>query len=131
MPEQRLGCARALDLAVLLLAGYGASQTAARVVAEHLVDAERVGQRSHGLMRLPQYVDEILSGEIDPAAAPVPQPGGATRLDIDGRRCFGPVAAELALTSGVRLAQDHGLALVTVRQCGHRDGSVLTQKGWA
>jgi len=118
MPEKRVSCRRAVDVAASLLVNYGASGENARIVAEHLVDAERVGLPSHGLLRLPQYIDEISAGEIDPAAIPVHRDLG-TRVAMDGRRCFGQVAAELAVGHGARLADENGLGVVTVRQSGH------------
>ncbi len=118
MSEKRLSCSAASDVVVTLMLAYGASEANARAVAEHLVDAERVGLPSHGLLRVPQYVDEILAGEIDPVATPSEQGAGA-RIDMDGRRCFGQVAGQVAVEHGIRLAQKNGVGLVTVRQCGH------------
>jgi len=119
VPDQRLSCPAALELAVSLLVAYGASPPDAQVVGAHLVEAERAGLTSHGLMRVPQYIDEIVAGEIDPTAAPVADQVTATRVEIDGRWCFGQVAAALAVTNGVRLAAEQGMALVSVRHSGH------------
>jgi LDH2 family malate/lactate/ureidoglycolate dehydrogenase len=118
MPEKRLSSSGAFDVAATLLVAYGASRENAKIVAEHLVDAERVGLASHGFLRLPQYIDEILAGEIDPAAVPVDQDHGS-RIDIDGRRGFGQVAGARAVSHGIRLAQERGVGVVTVRQSGH------------
>ncbi len=118
MADKRLSCSAALDVVEQLMVAYGASVTNARTVAEHLVDAERAGLPSHGMLRAPQYVDEILAGEIDPVASPSLRGTGA-RLDMDGRRCFGQVAGEMAVGHGTRLAQEHAIGVVTVQQCGH------------
>lgn len=119
MARVRLTPKTALRLGYDLLAAYGSTPDNARVVAEHLVESERVGLPSHGVMRLPQYVDEILAHEIEPAAQPTSHSSGKVRLDLDGRRCFGQVAAKLAVINGIDVAKEHGMALVTVRQCGH------------
>ena len=118
VPDKRLSCPAATDMVVTLLMAYGASEANARAVAEHLVDAERVGLPSHGLLRVPQYVDEILAGEIDPMAVPSHR-GAGPRIDMDGRRCFGQVAGQMAVDHGIRLAGDNSVGVVTVRQCGH------------
>ena len=119
MTELRLSPSAAVELVASLLVGYGASTADAKVVAEHLVDSERVGLPSHGLVRVPQYVDEVVSGDIDPAAVPTVHQQLAGRVDIDGRRCFGQVAADQAVRHGMTLAKEHGVGLVTVRQSGH------------
>jgi hydroxycarboxylate dehydrogenase B len=116
---QSLTPAEAVEFSAALLEGYGAAPGDARVVAEHLVEAETSGLPSHGLIRVPQYVDEIMSGAIDPGAVPESRETNGGRVDINARRCFGQVAAELAVQHGARLAKERGLALVTVRQSGH------------
>jgi hydroxycarboxylate dehydrogenase B len=119
VPSQALAPSEAVNFSAALLVGYGAAPIDARVVADHLVEAETSGLPSHGLIRVPQYVDEIVAGAIDPAAIPQIRETSGGRLDIDARRCFGQVAGELAVQHGARLAKERGLALVTVRQSGH------------
>jgi hydroxycarboxylate dehydrogenase B len=118
VPDKRLSAPAAIDVVTTLMLAYGASEENARAVAEHLVDAERAGLPSHGLLRVPQYVDEILAGEIDPMATPSHRGAGA-RIDMDGRRCFGQVAGQMAVDHGAHLAREHNVGVVTVRQCGH------------
>jgi hydroxycarboxylate dehydrogenase B len=119
VPGQSLTPLEAAEFSAALLVGYGAAPEDARVVADHLVEAETSGLPSHGLIRVPQYVDEILTGAIDPGAVPVTRQTTGGRLDIDARRCFGQVAGELAVDRGAQLAKERGMALVTVRQSGH------------
>ncbi|HXW79595.1 MAG TPA: Ldh family oxidoreductase, partial [Acidimicrobiales bacterium] len=119
MPGQSLTPSEAANFTAALLVGYGAAPGDAQVVADHLVEAETSGLPSHGLIRVPQYVDEILSGAIDPRAVPGTRKTNTGRVEIDALRCFGQVAAELAVQHSARLAKEQGLALVTVRQSGH------------
>ena len=53
-----------------LLVGHGASVDHAGIVVDHLIEAETMGLRSHGMIRVPQYLADIASGEIDPKATP-------------------------------------------------------------
>ena len=46
----------------------GASTEEARIVAEHLVEASLCGVDSHGMMRIPQYVQDVREGTIRPGA---------------------------------------------------------------
>ena len=119
MPSHKLTSPEAIKLSTAVLVGYGAAPADAKVVSEHLVDADNSGLPSHGLIRLPQYVDEVLAGQIDPAAVPQTRETANGQFDIDALRCFGQVAAQLAVDHGIRLAKQRGLALVTVRQSGH------------
>ncbi len=133
MPSRQLAAGAARDLAAQLLEAYGAGQEQAEIVASHLVEAEESGLPSHGLIRVPQYIDEILAGEIRPRSLPAVRQTGPGRITIDASRCFGQVAGELAVRRGSQLADEGGLALVTVRQCAHagRIGAYAEQLGIA
>jgi hypothetical protein len=54
-----------------LLRAHGTRAAKADRVAAALVDADRCGQSSHGVRRLPYYVDEIASGALLVDADPV------------------------------------------------------------
>ena len=109
----------ARKLVIDVLVAYGTGTQDARVVSDHLVDAELAGVKSHGLLRVPQYVDEILGGQIDPGASPTLVRRDAARVEVEGNRCFGQVACTIALEEGLKLARAGGLGLVTIREAGH------------
>lgn len=102
-----------------LLEAKGATPENAAVVSNHLVTSDLAGVRSHGFIRLPQYVQEIGSKEIDPAARPVCVRVKGGRIDIDAAQCFGQVAGTEAVRLAREAAEEHGLGLVTVHQAGH------------
>jgi hydroxycarboxylate dehydrogenase B len=126
----------ATEYAVRLLAAAGASEENARTVAEHLVGSDARGVRSHGLLRVPQYVAELERGEIDGRATPTvsaPLPG---RIRIDGRRAFGQVSAQLAVGEAAAAAARLGVGLASTSRSGHagRIGAYteeLTRHGFA
>jgi LDH2 family malate/lactate/ureidoglycolate dehydrogenase len=102
-----------------LLAAAGATASHAGVVVDHLLEADGMGLKSHGIMRVPQYLDEIAKGEIDPVAAPVfahPAPG---RAACDGNKGFGQVVGQAMAHEAVRLAKGAGIAFVAGRHMGH------------
>jgi hydroxycarboxylate dehydrogenase B len=111
----RLEAGEAEALATALFVAAGATDENARAVAAHLVESERLGLSSHGLLRVPQYLAEIAAGEIDPAATPSLE----RRAAVDGNRSLGPVAAMFGADEAVRLASTEGVALVTVRRTAH------------
>ena len=47
--------------------GAGAGQAEAAIVAEHLVLASLLGYDTHGVMRIPEYVEDVRKGVIKPA----------------------------------------------------------------
>ena len=99
-----------------VLFAYGANSVDAGIVADHLVDSDVAGVRSHGLIRVPQYVDEILAGEVDPRATPAIARRNTTRVEIEGARCFGQTACIAAVRFGSSVATERGLALVTAAE---------------
>jgi len=121
--------ADAESFAAALFRTAGASEPASRIVAGHLVENDRLGVHSHGLLRVTQYLAEIDRGETDPAAAPSSERTSAARILVDGHGCLGPVAGSFAADEAVAAAAPAGLAVVTVRHTGHsgRIGAYVEQ----
>ncbi|MEV4622367.1 Ldh family oxidoreductase, partial [Asanoa sp. NPDC049573] len=66
-----------------LLQALGTPPDLAAVVAGALVDAQRVGHESHGVIRLLEYAGFVESGRLDPAArARVERRAGADKLQF-------------------------------------------------
>ncbi len=114
-----LGANEAKRLAVRFLAHWGVADPDARIMADHLVENDQRGIRSHGLLRLPQYVEEIETGEIDPVGRPAMVNTEDSPTVIDGRRCLGPVVCVLAVDEIIRRCQSHPMAVASIRQAGH------------
>src|SRR4051812_1596811 len=91
-----------------LLEDAGSTPEHARVVADHLIEAELMGLKSHGVMRVPQYLDDIASGGIDPAALPAITSVAPGRAALDGRKGFGQVAGMAMVAEAVRLGRTTG-----------------------
>ena len=91
----------------------------ARIVAGHLVDAEACGVTSHGVARVPQYLDAIQEGRIatTPELGVVSETVATARLD--GQRGLGPVMALLAMDFAITQATRTGAAVVTLSNCSH------------
>ena len=103
----------------LLMTRGGASADHADVVVEHLLEADAMGLRSHGVMRVPQYLAEIKTGEIDPQAAPRIAQSSPGRAAVDGGKGFGQVVGHAMADEAVRLAAEAGISFVTGRYMGH------------
>jgi LDH2 family malate/lactate/ureidoglycolate dehydrogenase len=115
----RVQIPEATALTVAILVAAGADATGATIVAEHLVESDLRGLHSHGLLRIPQYVRELVSGEIDGRAEPEIVRRGAASVLIDGKLAFGQVAGACAARHAESAAADYGVGLAIVRRAGH------------
>jgi LDH2 family malate/lactate/ureidoglycolate dehydrogenase len=93
------------------------SADAARSAAV-LVRSELRGYRTHGMTRVPSYVDRLRAGDFNPRAAMRHRasPGGIT-LDADG--AMGQIAGPHAVELGIAALANAASVLIAVRECGH------------
>lgn len=116
MPTLAAGELEALVGRVLVAAG--SPEGTARAVAASLVLSNLKGVDSHGAMRVPEYVGHIAEGRIVPDAEPLVQRDGVT-MQVDGRWCFGQVAARLAASLAAETAPETGVAVATLTHVQH------------
>lgn len=108
-----------VDGAAAVLAALGVPAGDARLVADSLVTADLWGHHSHGLLRLPWYVERLRSGVMTPVTRPdVVRDLGAVAV-LDGRDGVGQVVTAHAVRDAVRRAGDHGVGVVAVRNSNH------------
>ncbi len=107
------------DFTTELLAEFGVPTETARTASRHMLWADRRGTETHGLVRLPAYIDKIRGGALDPHAQPRVQTRNAAAITVDGGDGLGHPAADLAMTSAVAACKDNGVAAATVRNSGH------------
>src|ERR1700729_1856448 len=94
------------------------SQEAGRVSAS-LVDSNLTGHDSHGVIRVPRYVDWVHTGDL------VPNQSMERLVDtpvigvVDGRFGFGQTMAPMAVDIGVEKAKATGLSAISLRNSGH------------
>jgi LDH2 family malate/lactate/ureidoglycolate dehydrogenase len=102
-----------------LLEAAGAPPDNAALTAEALVDADIEGLASHGLMQLPNYLERIERGSVDPAAEGEIVIDLGSRLTIDAGNGLGQVTAERACEIAIARAAEHGVAVVAIRNAFH------------
>jgi ureidoglycolate dehydrogenase (NAD+) len=110
------------DLARFIVAAFlakGMAADDAETIADALVWANLRGGDSHGVVRLPRYIDLIASGEMDPSARPMFALDTATRFVLDGMRCAGPIAMTRAIAAASERAKRAGLCVGLVRDTTH------------
>jgi LDH2 family malate/lactate/ureidoglycolate dehydrogenase len=102
-----------------LLLAHGISEADANIVAGCLVSADLRGVDTHGLARLPIYLDRLRRGLINPRPALVPQRITPVAAALDGENGFGFVVGTRAMNEAIEIAREYGLGLVCVRRSTH------------
>ena len=107
----------------------GMAEDNARIVADVLVWADLRGMGSHGVMRVPRYVDFMRRGDLNGQPRITTAESGAT-ISVDADRAAGPVAMVRATELAVAKASDSGIALALVRSTTHTGANgYYTQMG--
>lgn len=102
-----------------LLAAAGLREDACDIVADTLVAADLRGVSSHGVYRLPIYLQRLERGLVDRDPKPVVlRQGGAVAL-VDAQHAPGQVAGVYAVDLAISLARAHGVGLTLVRRSSH------------
>ena len=107
------------DVVYEILIATGATEDTADTVAVHLADANLTGHDSHGLIRIPDYVQRIEEGRVDPRAEPTITYENKAVASVDGQGVFGQVGAKFATETAIRLAREHGIGMVTMCNIAH------------
>lgn len=115
----RLFSSEAHKLAMDVFMHCGAPAGEARVVADHLVDANLCGVDSHGLMRIPQYVEDLRERAILPGAEIRCEHETEVSAVVDCGWNFGLVGAAKAVEVALQKAEKQKIAVVVTRRCNH------------
>ncbi|UCD45453.1 MAG: Ldh family oxidoreductase [Candidatus Bathyarchaeota archaeon] len=100
--------------------GLGVREEDARICAEVLVAADRMGIDSHGVNRLkPTYYDRIRAGFQSPVTRFEVVREGPTTAVVDGHHGMGHVIARRAMGLCIDKAREYGMGLVAVRNSTH------------
>jgi len=101
------------------LSAAGVSHDTAASVSAALVAAETEGQVGHGFSRLGDYVSQVRTGKINRGAQISTQARGPSSFLIDADRGFAFPALDAALTAGLPVAEDMGIAIMAVANSHH------------
>ena len=108
---------RPIDLrrfAQALLRAGGASEEEASLTGRSLVDANLKGYDSHGVMRLPYYVQAIKDGEVASGAELTILDEGPSRVVVDANWGFGQVQTARLIKRLAAKAHEEGQAIGTM-----------------
>lgn len=102
-----------------IFAAAGATEEEATAMAENLVGANLAGHDSHGIVRVPRYLEWHAAGTLHfGRSAEVVIDNEAFAL-LDGNNGIGQVIGRQAVDLGIAKARTNGVALIGLRRCGH------------
>ena len=89
------------------------------MIAENLVDADASGHPSHGIVRVPRYIDYIRTGAVRPVCEMAVITETPAMVLLDGQFSFGQVLGHQLIARAEKMAAAEGLALIGLRHAGH------------
>ena len=107
------------SFAVSLLSAGGATEEEAAVIGPSLATANLRGYSSHGVMRIPFYLDMLKQGDIKSGVELDVISDTPSSLATDANWGFGRLQAGRLLSKLVDKAKTHGVAVGTIRNCAH------------
>jgi LDH2 family malate/lactate/ureidoglycolate dehydrogenase len=102
-----------------LLIAHGVPEADAAIVASCLVSADLRGVDTHGLTRLPGYLDRVRRGLINASPALEPKRVTPVAAALDGQNGFGFVTGTRAMQEAIAIAREFGIGIVSVRRSTH------------
>lgn len=102
-----------------ILVAHGVPHDRATSIASALVLADLRGVDSHGLNRLPGYIDRVVAGVVDPAPRIKISEKSPVMALVDANNTFGFIAGKLAVDKGIEMAKVYGMGAVAVRNSNH------------
>ncbi len=97
----------------------GMSVDDAHLLADSLVWADLRGIHSHGVLRVPEYVEKLKRGGVNPKGRPVLAKDHRAAFVVDGGNSMGAIGAAFAMHQAIDRASLYGVAAGAVRASNH------------
>jgi uncharacterized oxidoreductase len=107
------------DYVTRIFVGTGAPADEARMVAEHLVEANLKGHDSHGVIRIEGYVRQARAGVTVPGAPTEVERETETTAVVNGHWNYGQVVARRTMEIAIAKARAAGVGIVVGHQSAH------------
>lgn len=102
-----------------IFAKAGCSDGEAQQLGSSLVGANLTGHDSHGVVRVPRYLQWLAEGDFVADRELKFVVDTPSMVVVDGQYGFGQSMAKQAVALGIERAKAHGLALIALRNSGH------------
>ncbi|MBT3700469.1 MAG: malate/lactate/ureidoglycolate dehydrogenase [Alphaproteobacteria bacterium] len=97
----------------------GVSAEESERIGRRLVSANLTGHDSHGVIRVPRYVNWLLDGTLVRGQNVSVVSDNGTIAVLDGHNGFGQSVGEQAVQYGIDKAKEHGVGIIGLRNAGH------------
>ncbi|HRW07947.1 MAG TPA: Ldh family oxidoreductase [Caldilineaceae bacterium] len=91
----------------------------AQLLADTLVDADLSGIHSHGVLRVPEYIEKLTTKGVNPRGKPTIVREYGACLVVDGGNSMGQIGMNFAMQQVIAKAESHGIAAAAVRGSNH------------
>ncbi|KAH8591755.1 Malate/L-lactate dehydrogenase [Bisporella sp. PMI_857] len=124
MAEEREGqvyvdAAEAKRFVEAVLQGNGVPKGNASIVAKCLVAADLRGVDTHGVNRIPSYMERIRQGVLDAKAEPEVRQVTPVVAHVDGHNGFGFLGAHAGMAAAIESARTYGIGMASVAHSNH------------
>ena len=102
-----------------ILVGNGVPPKNAIIIARCLVAADLRGVDTHGMHRIPSYMERIRQQVLDPAAEPEVKQITPVVAHVDGHNGFGCLAANAGMAAAIESAKIYGIGMASVAHSNH------------
>lgn len=92
----------------------GTPKVDADYLAQQIIDCEHAGHRSHGMRRVPEYVNRALLGHAKPAAENTIEVDRGALVRLNANEGYGQIALRDATDLAIARAQEHGIAAIAL-----------------
>ena len=97
----------------------GTTAEEARLVADHLVEANLMGHDSHGVIRVQPYVNLLRAGTTTTGKGIRITKDAGALLTVDGQEGLGQVVCKQAIDVAIERAREHGVAVLGLCNSAH------------
>src|ERR1700761_743099 len=102
-----------------ILVGNGVPPGNATIIARCLVAADLRGVDTHGIHRIPSYMERIRQKVLNPAAEPQVKQVTPVVAHVDGNNGFGFLAAHAGMAAAIESAKVYGIGMASVAHSNH------------
>lgn len=102
-----------------IFAAAGADQREAQAIAQNLVEANLTGHDSHGVVRVPRYLQNASCGQMHFGRSVEVMIDSDAFALLEGHHGFGQVVGRQAVDIGIAKARSGGVAVIALRNAGH------------
>lgn len=110
---------RLRTLTISIFRAAGCQPVEAERIATHLVEANLVGHDSHGVLRVPTYVQWLKAGKVLAGRNIEIAFENDVLAVVDGQLGFGQTIGAQAVRLGIDKCKRHGVSVIALRNTGH------------